>query len=62
MSDERRETVAEIVADIRERADNAIVPSGAGFRVSCTGCLALGPYANEIHRAIDEWNRRACDE
>lgn len=32
-----------------------VVESGPGFRVSCTACLALGPYAQTLIRAIDKW-------
>lgn len=33
----------------------AVVGPGAGFRVSCVGCLALGPYAQTPFRAINKW-------
>lgn len=36
-------------------AKPAVVESGAGFRVSCVGCLALGPYAETPIRAINKW-------
>lgn len=32
-----------------------VVESGSGFRVSCAGCLALGPYAQTPIRAINKW-------
>ena len=35
------------------------VESGTGFRVSCNGCLALGPYAPDVGRAIILWNATA---